>query len=418
MNEMNENNTMQNRVNDIEENGLTTSALSDEARPVAGASIDGGSPLKDKLLLKFISIFTTECIRKLRKYRRICLRLEDSSSPKANQIFTELIQAISIADKAASGEGISPIVAGSIRQAFNRLDIFYSRRKASKVTKALSIQKGERGEKFDYRRFILIILIVGCDICRMYHQQIKFLYLGRHDSNLYIFVKDCVDRIVRDIFYRQGTIANFSGLLERHVYRKSGSNTAAAKVDKIRKYKDIENVEQMKEIAKYIIQGLAKRAKRKVIRRHVSGRQLQVMISGAPNKDKKKLKISSNNLLHRTFIKHNDKYYFSNRKDWKIKRLVAKLPGRLINHRQDKISKLCGYSLSSIIDPELIRKKVKLVREKKIKNIFKNSDENNDENLINIGNFDELMTLAKSLYNFYKFEERLEKFCVTDPPIH
>lgn len=396
----------ENHIECTQQNDVNLPCSTEAPNNMNDASVDNArteaannNPLKDKLLYQFITAFSIEFLRKLKKYHKVGQRLVSSSTDNSAEIIDALILAISLADKAFSGSGMSSLESGILRTGFNKLNTFYSRRKSSKVIKAFSVEINERKDEFDYRRCMLIIFIIACDVCRMKQQQIHSLYVESHDYSLLAFVKDCVDRLVRRIHYGQGTVAKYSSFWERIVRKVPQDKRESVIVSKIRNYKDIENEAEMQEITQYVIKGLSERAKRKIVRRATSGKRVQVI--SATNKDKR-LRISCNNLLHRTYIKVHNEYHFPSKNDSILKRVLGNIPGRLINHHEDKVSKDCGYSLPSLIYPDLGRNKPFIKSEVPNENSFPNN-----EILGNIANFKELMAFAKSLYDYCRIDETL-----------
>lgn len=356
------------------------------------------NPLNDELLNGFIVSFIGEFKRKLKKYRAFCLNLASPENDKIDEFFND-ISLISLAEVSGVDPGVYRIVSPPIKGGMKRGNILYSRRKASKVIKAFSVEKNRREEELDCRRCIYIILIVALDICRMYQQQIHCIYLSRCKKNLLIFVKDCIDRIIRGIYYRQGTVAKFSKCWERKVSNVPTEETGAIVVGKIRKYKDIENEKEMQEVASFIIQGLSGRAKRKFKRRWVSGRQLQILPNFSEGNESNFIKVSCNSLLHRTCIKVENEFKVPSKGSY-CKDICGKCPVRCINHHQDDIIKDCGYRLQSIIDPNLMLKDLKSLHAEE--DIKKLQNPTTNAILCNITTFKELMTLANTYYDTFQ----------------
>ena len=339
-------------------------------------------------LLTFIKELILEWLRKLKKY--ICIRSgsENASLGKVEELLNFLDIAIDNIMKAnqVTPTTLNVAVKEIYRGGINKTNTHYKRRKARKICKLFSHKIDNNDRRLHLQRSLLAITIVACDICRMYEQQIYYISDGNDDYDLLKFVKDCVERMTRSIHYRQGRFGIFSRIWDAFAH-SLGENNA---INEIRTYKgtEIDQAEQIRQFTEYIIYGLWKSADHKIVRRCVSGRQIYVKIDG------KLYKITCGNLLRRVKVKIDDKIYFPNWNDGPIRRFVGKIPVRLNNHSQDKITKKCGYRLKSLIIP------------------FKNDnfDElstvpSNDASfpkiLCNINNFEELEKLAMLLSGYF-----------------
>ena len=356
--------------------------------------------LKEYRLLTFIKEFVLEFLRKLKKYIGIRSRSEHPDLGNVKELLDYLDAITDSIMKAtnATALGSNLLTKASYRGAINKINRYYYRRKARKVCKIFSHRIDNKARKLDLRRGLLVITIVACDICRMYQRQINYISDSNDTLDLLIFVKDCVERMIKSIHYRQGRFGKMSNLSDMCFSKKRLYDP----LERLRNYKstEIDDANQKLEFAKYIIYGLWKKADRKIIRRLVSGRQLYVRI-----KENQLAKISCNNLIHRVYVKKNNKLYYPNGKNGVIRRLIGKCPVRLVDHYQDNITKRCGYRLTSLIMPIQDHK----YHEDPIPTSEDISPSNN-EILSKIVNFEGLEKLALLLFDYFKINEKLDEY--------
>lgn len=253
---------------------------------------------------------------------------------------------------------------------------------------------GGNVKTLDANSCLLIITIIACDICRMYQQQIQLIdgqSLGRY---IIIFAEDCVYRIIGNIRKRQGHAKFISLLL---CQKRARRNTQYSRLADI--HENSFDDERLQKLTKYLIEGLwMHRSKNKTILPWVTGKQLFILLENESTVTQEYLKVTSNNLLDRVYVKVNEDYFFPKRSHNPIPKQISKIPGRVINCPQDHITKRCGYRLTSLIDTnERLLKSHKVFKG----NIGNNRDVNN-QILRNINNFNELKEVAINIVKYYK----------------
>ncbi|EDV21923.1 uncharacterized protein TRIADDRAFT_59632 [Trichoplax adhaerens] len=288
--------------------------------------------------IEFINLLMKELYDKILKYSKAS-RKEKSNEIDNKKLSTygRIVQFLPSmdADTIAKKYGEEHLAKEGVKKSFR----YYSRRKASKFIGATPLIPNHQRED----GLAVFFAIIAVDICRCWQQQISII----SDKNAYCSMTAFVQDIVQYC------------------------------------------CEALKATLKYFMEGLyCDTPKGKTVQFWVRGQVAAIRLPSQEND----ITVNTVNLLRRVHVKSNKngKYYFPSGKNNVFKRIARRRSARIINYKQDKITKQCGYKLESLIYPN------ELLANQSYTSVNKPVIEaENNETLCSVDSFVKLKNIAK-----------------------
>ncbi|RDD36154.1 hypothetical protein TrispH2_011863 [Trichoplax sp. H2] len=333
--------------------------------------------------IEFINLLMKELYDKILKYSKAS-RKEKSNEIDNKKLSTygRIVQFLPgmDADTIAKKYGEEHLAKEGVKKSFR----YYSRRKASKFISATPLIPNHQRED----GLAVFFAIIAVDICRCWQQQISIISDKNAYCSMTAFVQDIVQCITRYLHKHSGRFGIISRLRDaiRHVKTSNREIQATLKANLDH---DIDCCEALKATLKYFMEGLyCDTPKGKTVQFWVRGQVAAIRLPSQEND----ITVNTVNLLRRVHVKSNKngKYYFPSGKNNVFKRIARRRSARIINYKQDKITKQCGCKLESLIYPN------ELLANQSYTSVNKPVIETeNNETLCSVDSFVKLKNIAK-----------------------